>query len=62
MENYDLFIEINYNPNWPDHNYRILIVGGTGSGKTNVLLPTTRYWQNVFIRQRSIRIKVSIAY
>ena len=38
MKNYDLFIEINYNPNWPDHNYRILIVGGSGSGKPNVLL------------------------
>ena len=38
MKNYDLFIEINYNPNWPDHNYRILIGGGSGSGKPNVLL------------------------
>ena len=30
-----------YNPNWPeipDHPYRILIVGGSGSGKTNALL------------------------
>ena len=29
------------NPNWPeihDHPYRILIIGGSGSGKTNVLL------------------------
>ena len=29
-----------YNPNWPqipDHPYRILIVGGSGSGKTNSL-------------------------
>ena len=32
---------INHNPNWPyipDHPYRILIIGGSGSGKTNVLL------------------------
>ena len=29
-----------YNPNWPkipDHPYRILIFGGSGSGKTNSL-------------------------
>ena len=30
-----------HNPNWPqipDHPYRILIIGGSGSGKTNSLL------------------------
>ena len=27
-----------YNKNWSDHPYRILIIGGSGSGKTNVLL------------------------
>ena len=30
-----------HNSNWPyipDHPYRILIVGGSGSGKTNALL------------------------
>ena len=30
-----------HNPNWPeipDHPYRILIIGGSGSGKTNKLL------------------------
>ena len=29
-----------HNPNWPqipDHPYRILIIGGSGSGKTNSL-------------------------
>ena len=29
-----------HNPNWlqlPDHPYRILIIGGSGSGKTNTL-------------------------
>ena len=29
-----------HNPNWPqipDHSYRILIIGGFGSGKTNSL-------------------------
>ena len=41
MKNYDQSVEINHNPNWPsilDHPYRILIIGGLGSGKTNVLL------------------------
>ena len=30
-----------HNKNWPyipDHSYRILIIGGSGSGKTNLLL------------------------
>ena len=30
-----------HNKNWPyipDHPYRILIIGGSGSGKTNLLL------------------------
>ena len=30
-----------HNPNWPkipDYLYRILIIGGSGSGKTNALL------------------------
>ena len=33
--------EINHNLNWPyipDHPYRILIIGGSGSGKRNTLL------------------------
>ena len=41
MKNYDLSVEINHNRNWPyihDHPYRILIIGGSGSGKTKVLL------------------------
>ena len=32
---------VNHNPNYPyisDHPYRILIIGGSGSGKTNALL------------------------
>ena len=44
-------VEINHNPDWPyipDHPYRILIIGGSGSVKINVLLnlikkSTTRY-------------------
>ena len=35
MRNYDEPIEINQNPNRP---FRILIIGGSVSGKTNVLL------------------------
>ena len=45
MQNYDQSVEINHNPNWsyiPHHPYRILIIGGSESGKTNVLL-TIRY-------------------
>ena len=40
MKNYGESLE-NHNPNWPyipDHPYRILITGGSGSGKTDVLL------------------------
>ena len=44
MINFDEYTnenKINHNPNWPytpDHPYRILIIGGSGSGKTNTLL------------------------
>ena len=41
MKNFDQSVEINHNRNWlyiPDHPYRILIIGGSRSGKTNVLL------------------------
>ena len=41
IKNYDQSVEIIHNPNWPyipDHPYRILNIGGSGSGKTNVLL------------------------
>ena len=30
-----------HNPNWPeipDHPYRVLLIGGSGSGKTNAIL------------------------
>ena len=41
MKDYDQSAEINRSPNWPyipDKLYRILIIGGSGSDKTNVLL------------------------
>ena len=34
-------VNVNHNPNGPyipNHPYRILIIGGSGAGKTNVLL------------------------
>ena len=44
MINFDNYVSENkteHNPNWPhtwDKPYRILIIGGSGSGKTNVFL------------------------
>ena len=41
MKKYHQSVEINHNRNWlyiSDHPYRILIIGGSGAGKTNVLL------------------------
>ena len=50
-----------HNPNWPkipDHPYRILIVWGSGSGKTNALLNLINHEPDTdkvfFIRKRSI--------
>ena len=46
MKNYDQSVEINHNTNWPyipDHPYRILVIGHSGSGKTNVLLNLIKY-------------------
>ena len=44
MINFDDYVnenEIEHNKNWPyipDHPCRILIIGGSGSGKTNTLM------------------------
>ena len=41
MKNYDESVEINVNhnnPYFPDHYYRILIIGGPESGESNELL------------------------
>ena len=41
MKNFGESVGINHNPNWAyisDHPYRILIIDGSESGKTNVSL------------------------
>ena len=41
-------VEINHNTTWPyfpDHPYRILIIGGSVSGKTNALLNLIKHQQ-----------------
>ena len=44
MSNFDDYTnenKTNHNPKWPyilDHPYRILVIGSSGSGKTNALL------------------------
>ena len=46
--NFGQSVEISHNPNWPyisDHPYRILIIGASGSAKTNVLLNLIKHQQ-----------------
>ena len=48
IKNYDESVKINHNPDWPyipDHRYRILITGGWGSEKTNLLLNLIKHQQ-----------------
>ena len=48
MKSYDQSVEINHNPSrpcFPDHLFRILIIGGSGSGKTDVLLNLIKHQQ-----------------
>ena len=53
MINFDHYTNENkteHNPKWPyipDHPYRILIVGDSGSGKTNVLLNLINIWPDI---------------
>ena len=40
MKNYDEPVDVNHNPNWPyilNHQYKVLIIGVSGSGKTAVM-------------------------
>ena len=56
MKNCDQSVEINHNLNWhyiPDRPYRILIIGGSGSGITNVLV-------NLIKHQRRDTDKISL--
>ena len=69
MKNCYALVKIKYNPNQPhilDHTYRVLIIGGSGSRKTNVILNFIKYQQadidKTYICQRSIQIKLSITY
>ena len=65
LKNYDQSVEIN-NPYYlyiSEHSYRVIIIGGLGSGRTNTFLNLIKHQESqIFVRQRSIRIKVSIAY
>ena len=53
MINFDEYTNENkkeHNRNWPyipDHPYRILIIGGSGTGKTNALLNLIHNQQNI---------------
>ena len=53
MINFDDYVNENktqHNLKWryiPDHPYRILIIGGSGSGKTNALLNLTNNQRDI---------------
>ena len=56
MKNYDEPVEIKHNLKWPyvpDYFYRILIIGASGSGKTDVLLNLIKHQRpdidNIFL-------------
>ena len=43
MKNYDESFEIKHWPSIPNHPYRILIIGCSGSGKANLLLSSIKH-------------------
>ena len=65
-KNYNEPIRINQKPNWlynPDQPYRILIIGASGSGKTNVLLNLIKHQRpDIDVKDLFKSIKVSITY
>ena len=69
MKNYDESFDIYHNLNWlyiPEHPYRILIIGGSGSDKTNMLLILLKNQgpdiDKIYLYIKNQNIKVSIAY
>ena len=62
MINFDEYTNVNkkeHNPNWPyipDHPYRVLIIEGSGPGKTNTLLNLIENHPgiDIFIRKRFV--------
>ena len=68
MINFDNYFNENkteHNKNWPyipDHPYRILMIGGSGSGKTNVLLKLIENQPDIdkYICMVKIRVKQNI--
>ena len=68
MINFDNYVNENktkHNKNWPyipDHPYRILIIGGSGSGKTNVLLNLIKNQPDIdkYICMRKTHMKENI--
>ena len=68
MINFDDYTNENkteHNSNWPyipDHPYRILIVGGSGSGKTNALLNLTSLWEQMDPQTKMTQAKLKNTY
>ena len=68
MINFDDYVnehKTEHNKNWPytpDHPYRILIIGGSGSGKTNVLLNLIKNQPDIdkYICMRKTHMKQNI--
>ena len=66
MINFDEYTNeniIEHNSKWPyipDHPYRILIIGGSGSGKTNALLNLINNQLKYIYMQRIHMKKISI--
>ena len=70
MMNFDEYTNENklmHNPDWPyipDHPYRILIIGGSGSEKTNTLLNLINNNQILikYICMQKIYMKININF
>ena len=59
MNYYYQSVKINLNPNWPyipHHPNEVLIIGGSGSGKTNVLLHLIKH-QRSYINKIYLYVK-----